>query len=58
MLRMLKRIILLLVLLLVSLPAIGQVSSNTAFRFRSGTTLPGSCNVGDVFFKTSATVGN
>lgn len=55
--RYLKSIILTLSLLFLSLPSFAQVSNNTAFRFRSGTSLPGSCNVGDVFFKTSATVG-
>lgn len=38
-------------LLMLSLPAVAQVSSNTAYRIRKGSSLPAACNPGDVFFE-------
>lgn len=51
---------LLVLLLLLSAMAGAQVSSHTAFRIRFGSALPATCspNTGDVFFKTSATIGS
>ncbi len=49
---------LILFLALSSIPAMGQISSGTAQRIIKGSTLPAACAVGDVFFKTSATVGS
>src|SRR5262245_50435294 len=34
-----------------------QTSSSTAYRFRKGSSLPATCAIGDVFYKTAATQG-
>lgn len=47
-----------ILVLTTSRPVESQVSSNTAYRIRYGTSTPATCNpaTGDVFFKTSATI--
>lgn len=52
-----RALLLLALLLIIPIAAAGQTSSNTAFRFRRGDTLPATCSVADVFYVTPGVAG-
>jgi hypothetical protein len=52
-----RRLLLILALLLALCPVATGQQTGAAARFRSGTALPSTCRVGDVFYKTTATSG-
>jgi hypothetical protein len=52
-----RRLLLLTALLLSLAVTAAAQSGNTAFRILTGPTLPSTCRVGDIFYKTTATAG-
>lgn len=54
---MIKQALLILTFLITLTISASAQGSSTAFRFRTGTPLPSTCRVGDVFYKNSATAG-